>query len=243
MPRREEAPPGGDGAGRGSARFAAERPTLEAERAAETPLFLALEALRGRLETALGAESGASGWMATELTRFFDDALAPAVQQRESALVNDLYECFQRELEARGAKQQALADRVSECGHECAQLRAQLDRRVADTNALRKEYYKQLLMLRDMVNRQKSDPKTLSALNDAISSASTTAERGGERTAVARSEDAGRDARQLHALSISQQRSEAPASPSMRREREKWEQRVHEARYVLCVCLIADMSD
>jgi hypothetical protein len=242
MLRREDAPPGGDGAGHGCARFAAERPSLEAERAAGGPLFLALETLRGRVEAALGTESDTSGWIETELARFFDDALAPAVQQRESALVNDLYECFQRELDARSAKQQALEDRVSECSHECAQLRAQLDRRVADTNALRKEYYKQLLMLRDMVNRQKSDPKTLSALNDAISSANT-AGRDGGRTAAARSENAGKDPRQLHELNTSQQRSETPSSPSMRREREKWEQRVHEARYTLCVCSSVKMTD
>lgn len=153
--------------------------------------------------------------------------------------MNDLYDCFQRELEARTANERALEVQLHDRGQESAQLRAQLDRRVADTNALRKEYYKQLLMLRDMVNKQKNDPRTLSALNDAISNANNSGRDSGKADATRNGTtmgSAGSNTRQLQMLDTSYQHSETSMSPSMRREREKWEQRAHEARYRPFVC-------
>lgn len=68
-------------------RFTAERPALVAERAAGSPLFLALETLRAQLEAALarcgvvhGDDLTPRAWLDAELARFFDDALAPAMQ-------------------------------------------------------------------------------------------------------------------------------------------------------------------
>ena len=39
-----------------------------------------------------------------------------------------------------------------------------LDRRQAESDAQRKAFYKQILMLREMVTKQKTDPRTLKAL-------------------------------------------------------------------------------
>lgn len=189
-----------------SPRFLAARPALHAERAAASPLFRSLEALRTRL----AARGVSAELLQDELARFFDQELAPAVQQRESALINDLHACVQRELETRSA-------RGREMELECSQLRAQLDRRVADADALRKQYYKQLLLLRDMVHKQSNDPKTLAAITDAITGA-----------ASPRRID---DASQGEGGGPSRPRTAGSADAvAMRREKEKWEHRVHEAR-------------
>lgn len=209
------------GAAGSSGRFSAPQLTLAGERASNSALFLAFEALRRQLSADWSRSEDFQPGIDEKLARFFDEELAPAVQRRESQLVNELFDCCESEIRARTS---AIHDQLRTKELEVSQTRAQLDRRVADSNAMRKEFYKHLLMLRDMVNKQKNDPRTLSALNDAIANASSSHTR----------EDAGsagpsRLAQRLY-VDAGGQRPEGPTSPTARREKEKWEQRLHEAR-------------
>ncbi|TYZ59680.1 hypothetical protein PybrP1_011341, partial [[Pythium] brassicae (nom. inval.)] len=75
-----------------------------------------------------------------------------------SALVNAMHGCYRAELLA--------VQRTHERAD--AHWQSRLDRRVAETNELRKDFYKQLLLLRELVQRHRNDAKTLKALDDVI---------------------------------------------------------------------------
>lgn len=234
-----------------SLQFATQPPQLATEKKNRTPLFLALDHLRAQLAalltaaaTASASERSSSGDAATgsggsgmtslldaELESFFTVALAPALQTREAALVNVMHECFQSELlvkqEVTRAQSQHIdtllqQQRVHE--KDVAHWKSKLDRRIAENNELRKDFYKQLLMLRDLVNKQKNDSKTLKVLDDVIATMSM----GKDKAAEFKSLGAAGGGAHFH-KHYSTGESGGGGSTSAHREKEKWEERAREA--------------
>jgi hypothetical protein len=170
---------------------------------------------------------------------FFNEHLARAIQIRESQLVNTIHECVQQELQRLQRRVQTLEHHASESDKTRAYLQSKLDRRVEESNALRKEYYKHLLMLRDLVGKRRHDPRTLKAVEDEIAavvqggeaSATTTAKAGAAwlypRTPTRDESGATGNVGSTAAITAT------PSSMGMRKEKEKWEERAREAAYVL----------
>ncbi|KAG1701568.1 hypothetical protein DVH05_010869 [Phytophthora capsici] len=153
---------------------------------------------------------------------FFDSVLAPLIQDRETRLVNSIHDCVQMEMQTQqlvierqqertNQLTQSLEDREKEVTH----LKSKVDRRVTENNALRKEQYRQLLMLRDIVSKQGSDPGALMALNEAIAGVLA-----GKQQAPAP------EANDEQSIPKNPGRSNANV---LHREKEKWEQRAREA--------------
>lgn len=227
-------------------RFATQAPQLAAETKNRTALFLALDHLRGQLATILTVATSASEnsvdandgvtspLLDAELEVFFSAALAPAIQARETALVNVMHECFQSELLAKHEVARAQSQHIDTLmrqqrtyERDVAHWKSKLDRRIAENNELRKDFYKQLILLRDLVNKQKNDPKTLKVLDDVLATMSM----GKDKAAEFKSLGAGG----AH-LSASYKHSSGGegggGSTSVHREKEKWEERARESMYV-----------
>lgn len=228
-------------------KFTTQHPQFAAEKSENTALFRALAHLQTQLATEwrrkllpLDAEGGDAPLRGelfdAEVQVFFDTMLAPAIQARETALVNVMHECFQTELSAKQQLVHAQSQHIDtlvqqQTAHEkeLAHWKSKLDRRVAANNELRKDFYKQLLMLRDLVNKQKNDPKTLKVLDDAIATIAMGKEKASEFTAMS----AG-----AAATSRLDKQDPVGGSTSMRREKEKWEERAREAMCALIFVLL-----
>ncbi|DBA01004.1 TPA: LOW QUALITY PROTEIN: hypothetical protein N0F65_006265 [Lagenidium giganteum] len=241
--------------------FTTAAPQLDDERAANTKLFLAREQLvhaaltwcQHSPWTARQAAGEAASQVSlhikqfqdvlvTQVDTFFDQVLAPAIQERETNYVNVMHDCVQQQLVKRDraslAQQQridVLEQSLAEFDRDNAQLKSKLDRRIADNNKLRKEYYKQLLMLRDMVHRQKNDPRiTLKALDEAIANITQGTDTNVVIPMAAESNGKDKDKEKNGSGDKSDNsKGETNASSSsmmgMRREKERWEERAKDA--------------
>lgn len=190
-----------------SATFRTAAPQLAAERAARTPLFLALEQLAPD---------------AAALESLFDAALAPALQARESALVNALHDWCRAEL----ATQLRAHERAD------AHWQSRLDRRVAETNELRKDFYKQLLLLRELVQRHRNDAKTLKALDDVITAMAAGKDKPLELLAASEPSNNKPNSGKAELSSVgSVGRHTSGDGSNAYRQKEKWEERAREASY------------
>ncbi|RLN38060.1 hypothetical protein BBO99_00001574 [Phytophthora kernoviae] len=235
-------------------RFVTPRPILSNSEAAASSYALAFHNLRERIRSpalkhslliVLGhdpdkrrdevdrriCEDAAAEALDGELRDFFDAVLAPVMQERETTLVNTMQDCIQHELQSQQfivhnqeKRIAVLTQQVEDWEKQVTHLKAKVDRRVNENNALRKEQYRQLLMLRDIVSKQSSEPGALSALNEAIATVlagkqekleSETPRNGGDNDqnkAPGRGWGAGNANTQV-----------------LHREKEKWEQRAREA--------------
>ncbi|KAE9114912.1 hypothetical protein PF010_g9534 [Phytophthora fragariae] len=167
----------------------------------------------------------------TELREFFDSVLAPSMQERETAIVNTIHECVQQEILAKElvtqTQQQRLAQltqQIEEWEKQVGHLKAKVDRRVAENNALRKEQYRQLLMLRDIVSKQGTEPGALSALNEAIA----TVLAGKQQIPTPEIHQSSNDSDQGKASGRGLMSVNANVQ-ALHREKDKWEQRAKEA--------------
>lgn len=237
-----------------SPRFVTQVPQLDVEKKNRTLLFLALDHLRGQLTELLtaasacaskhtrsggGATGNGGGGMASqldaELESFFSTALAPALQARETTLVNVMHECFQSELLAKQQATRAQSQHIDTLlqqlrlhENDVAHWKSKLDRRIAENNELRKDFYKQLLMLRDLVNKQKNDPKTLKVLDAVIATMSMGKDKAAEFKSLDAGAPSGAHAPAFH-KHISGGDGNGGGSTSAHREKEKWEERAREA--------------
>ncbi|KAG7378376.1 hypothetical protein PHYPSEUDO_010157 [Phytophthora pseudosyringae] len=164
---------------------------------------------------------------------FFDSVLAPLLQERETAHVNTIHECVQQELQAQQRviqnQQQRLTqltEQIEDWEKQVSHLKGKVDRRVAESNALRKEQYRQLLMLRDIMGKQGSEPGALSALNEAI--ATVLAGKQHEPVPAPETAQSKKDPDQFKAPGRGSMAVNANAQV-LHREKEKWEQRAREA--------------
>lgn len=162
------------------------------------------------------------------LQSFFDDVLAPVMQDRETKLVNTMQECVQHELRTqqlviqRQEKRIAvLTQQIEDLEKQAVHLKTKVDRRVNENNALRKEQYRQLLMLRDVVSKHASEPGALSALNEAIATVLTGKQEGQAVSKTANGDDPDHTKPTVRGLNSSSQ--------VLQREKEKWEERAREA--------------
>ncbi|KAG7398718.1 hypothetical protein PHYBOEH_010559 [Phytophthora boehmeriae] len=170
-------------------RFVTPRPVLSNEEAAASSLAQAFRDLRERIRApklknslliVLGhdpdkrrdevdrriGEDAAAEALDGQLRDFFDAVLAPVMQERETALVGTIQDCIQHELQSQQfivhnqEKRIALLTQQVENGEkQVAHLKAKVDRRVNENNALRKEQYRQLLMLRDIEKLESETPR------------------------------------------------------------------------------------
>ncbi|TMW63572.1 hypothetical protein Poli38472_002513 [Pythium oligandrum] len=178
-------------------------------------------------------------WIEAEMEAFFDVALARAIQERETNLVNVMHECFQQQLgeqhRALDTQRQlttSLSARVQSYEKEMTHMQSKIDRRVAENNALRKDFYKQLLMLRELVNKHKSDPRTLRALDEVITTITLGKEKAAAFAAEAANSNHGKrsaDTRDQDGLRGDGSGVSQSNSLTVRREKEKWEERAREA--------------
>ncbi|RLN90752.1 hypothetical protein BBJ28_00012724 [Nothophytophthora sp. Chile5] len=238
----------------GRTRFVTSLPVLNSEDAAQISLFRAFGELRARIRSTawkpsllvlLGhdpakrrdevdrqiREDEAGEAIDGELRVFFDSVLAPVIQERETALVNAMHDCFRQELQLQLVNMESQEQRVAQLSQqnrqwekEIGHLKAKIDRRVAENNALRKEQYKQLLILREIMNKQSSEPRALTALNDAIATVMT----GNQQTAAHENADSSGDHDQHKAPGRGWMTLNT-GTQAWRREKEKWELRAREA--------------
>ncbi|RLN88356.1 hypothetical protein BBJ28_00000660 [Nothophytophthora sp. Chile5] len=238
----------------GRTRFVTSLPVLSSEDAAQNSLFRAFVELRARIRSAawkpsllvlLGhdpakcrdevdrqiREDEAGEAIDGELRVFFESVLAPVMQERETALVNAMHDCFRQELQLQLVITESQEQRVAQLSQqneqwekEIGHLKAKIDRRVAENNALRKEQYKQLLILREIMSKQSSEPRALTALNDAIATVMT----GNQQTAVQENADSSGDHDQHKAPGRGWMALNT-GTQAWRHEKEKWELRAREA--------------
>ncbi|KAF4046505.1 hypothetical protein GN244_ATG00894 [Phytophthora infestans] len=180
---------------------------------------------RGELERRI-REDEASETIDGQLRVYFDTVLAPLIQERETTLVNTIHECVQQEMQTQQLVLQDQRQRITQLleqiegwEKQVAHLKGKVDRRVAENNALRKEQYRQLLMLRDIMSKQGTEPGALSTLNDAIATVLV----GKQQTPTP---DNIQNNEQDQARNSGRAWS---ANANTHREKEKWEQRAREA--------------
>lgn len=233
----------GDVSARGPARLVAPVAVLSQERTYATRLYHAHERLRALVhavciepEPQWRTQQERLHLLDEQLDAFFDTELAPAIQHRETTTVEMMQQCvrtelrtLQNKLQTATQQSQTLIERIAVLDQETSLAKSKLDRRVAENNELRKDFYKQLLMLREMVNKNRSDPRTLKILDDEIVSITQDAT---SREAWDATGDAGY-ARFKVQTSAKGDTTGVPAG-SMRREKEKWEERARETMYVEC---------
>ncbi|KAK1931000.1 hypothetical protein P3T76_013589 [Phytophthora citrophthora] len=172
-------------------------------------------------------EDEASEAIDNNLRVFFDSVLAPLIQDRETALVNAIHECVQLEMqtqqvviESQQQRTTQLTQQLEDREKQVTHLKSKVDRRVTENNALRKEQYRQLLMLRDIMSKQGSDPGGLMTLNEAIAGVLA----GKQQAPVPESNDEQsvvKNSGRWMAMNANMQ--------VLHREKEKWEQRAREA--------------
>ncbi|ETP47872.1 hypothetical protein, variant 2 [Phytophthora nicotianae P10297] len=173
-------------------------------------------------------EDEASESIDDQLRVFFDTVLASLIQERETTFVNTIHECVQQEMQTQQVVIQNQQQRITQLTHQImewekqvAHLKGKVDRRVAENNALRKEQYRQLLMLRDIMSKQGTEPGALSALNEAIGTVLVGKQTPASDTAQTNELDQSRNSGRGWLANANTQ--------VLHREKEKWEQRAREA--------------
>ncbi|KAG4040743.1 hypothetical protein PC123_g23721 [Phytophthora cactorum] len=171
-------------------------------------------------------EDEASEAIDNEQRVFFDTVLAPLIQERETTLVNTIHECVQQEMQTQQLviqnQQQRitqLTQQIEEWEKQVVHLKGKVDRRVAENNALRKEQYRQLLMLRDIM---RTEPGAVSALNEAIATVLAGKQTSSSETTQSNNE-------QDHSKNSGRGWSANTNTQVLHREKEKWAQRAREA--------------
>lgn len=229
----------GDVSALAPARLVAPLAVLSQERTHATRLYQAHERLRALVHVAACIEPEPR-WQTEQerlqlldeqLDAFFEAELAPAIQHRETTTVAVMQQCVRSELQTLQDKlqtttqqNQALVERITVLEQETSLSKSKLDRRVAENNELRKDFYKQLLMLREMVNKNRNDPRTLKILDDEIVNITQDAT---SREAWDAAGDSGY-ARYKGQTSAKGGDTNGLPAGSMRREKEKWEERARE---------------
>ncbi|CAK4704511.1 unnamed protein product [Aphanomyces euteiches] len=176
--------------------------------------------------------------MATFVQSFFDTTLADAIQERETKYVNTMTEVFRQEMKERNdalaklsTKISQLESRVVEGDQTASVLHAKLDRRNHEMDVLRRTHFKELLMLREMVTKQKTDTRTLKALEDALAVGRSSNNEGDDGTpgdSPRRNSASLSIEARLELLKIDVDKRKK-FSDSLRDERDKWQQRAVEA--------------
>ncbi|OQR91417.1 hypothetical protein ACHHYP_04712 [Achlya hypogyna] len=176
------------------------------------------------------------------LDDFFDGPLASAVQERETKYLNTMTEVFRDELRDRTLaldrikrKCTLLEARQAEADAVTDGLRTSLDRRNYEMDAMRKNHYKEILMLRELVTRQKTDPTTLRALDEALAGLNLNR----RRLDMAKLDETARRTDSVAAdeptiddrLELMKQEAEKRKQFIfvLRQDRDKWEERAHDA--------------
>ena len=130
----------------------------------QDPFILAREDLCA----SIGAElSPSEPVLLEQIARCFDTIIPPLCQARETKYVNVMTEIFQQEI---SRQRDARTQEVKKLNAECDHLRSRLERRQQELNFQRKNYYKEILLLRESVTKRRTDPKTLQALDEIITS-------------------------------------------------------------------------
>ncbi|KAG6946741.1 hypothetical protein JG688_00015875, partial [Phytophthora aleatoria] len=171
-------------------------------------------------------EDEASEAIDNEQRVFFDTVLASLIQERETTLVNTIHECVQQEMQTQQLviqnQQQRitqLTQQIEEWEKQVVHLKGKVDRRVAENNALRKEQYRQLLMLRDIM---RTEPGAVSALNEAIATVLAGKQTSSSETTQSNNE-------QDNSKNSGRGWSANANTQVLHRDKEKWEQRAREA--------------
>ena len=145
-------------------KFVTELPCPERDR--DTPLGRARDAL---LEIVRSKDNGE---LLTQVERHFDEIVLKAIQTRETDYVNTMSGVFQaeikrknKEIEDTSEKMESIKTQTKEREMELTQLRQKFDRRGLEHDKQCKLFYKEVLMLREMVTRQRTDPKTIKAID------------------------------------------------------------------------------
>ncbi|ETV95404.1 hypothetical protein, variant [Aphanomyces invadans] len=179
------------------------------------------------------------GLVATIQT-FLDTTLSEAIQERETKYVNTMSDVFKQELKTRNDTAQrlmqkcaALETRMAEADAVTTMLHSKLDRRTYEMDNLRKMHYKELLLLREMVAKHRTDARTLKALDDALGRSNNDADdgdeanfggRGGRSSSIVTPSTDGR----LEAMKLDLEKRKK-FSDGLRDERDKWQQKAIEA--------------
>ncbi|KAH9093513.1 hypothetical protein Ae201684P_016141 [Aphanomyces euteiches] len=176
--------------------------------------------------------------MATFVQSFFDTTLADAIQERETKYVNTMTEVFRQEMKERNdalaklsTKISQLESRVVEGDQTASVLHAKLDRRNHEMDVLRRTHFKELLMLREMVTKQKTDTRTLKALEDALAVGRSSNNEGDDGTpgdSPRRNSASLSIEARLELLKIDVDKRKK-FNDALRDERDKWQQRAVEA--------------
>ncbi|OQR80556.1 hypothetical protein THRCLA_11993 [Thraustotheca clavata] len=127
-----------------------------------------------------------------------------------------------------------LEKRLAESDGVMDNLRSNLDRRVYEMDTMRKAHYKEILMLRELVTRQKTDPYTLRALDEAI------AELHSNRKKIMLSVEHTPSQHDINTSEVPQTDERVELLKNelekrkqfiqvLRQDREKWEERAHDA--------------
>lgn len=112
---------------------------------------------------------------AEQVAVLFDTKLAEAIQARESEYVNTMTEVFKDELKkskldavSQKKKNKELEITLIESEKIRQHMQSKIDRRQAENDQQRKRYYKEILALREIVTKFRTDPKTLKAIDGIV---------------------------------------------------------------------------
>ncbi|KAF1782954.1 hypothetical protein GQ600_15066 [Phytophthora cactorum] len=143
----------------GKTLFVTPRLVLGNEESSDTPFVKAFADLRQLIRSPAWKhrdelerkirEDEASEAIDNEQRVFFDTVLAPLIQERETTLVNTI-----QIIQNQQQRITQLTQQIEEWEKQVVHLKGKVDRRVAENNALRKEQYRQLLMLRDIMRTE-----------------------------------------------------------------------------------------
>ncbi|ETV76255.1 hypothetical protein H257_09744 [Aphanomyces astaci] len=170
---------------------------------------------------------------------FFDTTLTDAIQERETKYVNTMSDVFKQEMKTRNEtvarltqKCAALETRMIDSDTVTTTLHSKLDRRTYEMDNLRKMHFKELLMLREMVAKHRTDARTVKALDDALGRSNNDGDdaedgatgRGGRSSSITTTSTDGR----LEAMKMDLEKRKK-FSDGLRDERDKWQQKAVEA--------------
>ena len=95
----------------------------------------------------------------------FDTIVTAAIQERETEYVNTMSLVFQGEMKSLKQNEREAKRKTLKYERDVHLLRGKVDRRETEMNAQRKSYYKEILLLRELVTHKKADPKTLKTID------------------------------------------------------------------------------
>lgn len=239
----------------------------------ETPLGQARDKLVRTVVDYTKSEAPSSKIFVQTIKRLFDNDVAIAIQTRETDYVNTMTQVFQDEMkrkkeEVENFKQMLTKTKAKNAtlDSEMEQLKQQLDRRRNESDNERKKFYKQVLMLREMVTNHKTDHATLEAIDRALvlhhnlpenhQTAPVFEDKEGPTTTISRRTSISQAVRQMGKFPITETGSSASEDhvaigllkseikmrkkiqTSMKHEKNKWEQRAKDSLYVNYTCVL-----